>query len=183
MMQVIILTGMPGSGKTAAREVAEKIGIPVFRMGQYVWDEARAQGLPLTDKDVGTLATRMRELHGPDIWANRTIEEVRKAPPAPLIIIDGCRSKAEHERFRQEFGDDMVIVAVRAPIESRFTRLKGPGRPDDIRTIEELKERDKRELAWGLDGMISAADLTIDNEGTKEDLHEAMVELLKKIGP
>ena len=30
MMQVIILTGMPGSGKTAAREVAEKIGIPVF---------------------------------------------------------------------------------------------------------------------------------------------------------
>jgi dephospho-CoA kinase len=178
-MKVILLTGMPGSGKSAAIKIARDRDIPVHRMGDTIWAEIEARGLPLSKDNVGQVATEMRRTQGPDIWALRTIQMVKEHPPADLIIIDGCRSRAEVERFRAEFGDDMVIVAILASPRTRFERLKARDREDDIQTWDEFEERDRRELEWGLAEVIEAADITIENEGPVKVLHEKMASLLK----
>ena len=69
-MKIIAFTGMPFSGKSEAVEIAKKLGIPVVRMGDMVWDEVKKQGLEINDGNVGFIANKMRESHGMDIWAN-----------------------------------------------------------------------------------------------------------------
>lgn len=180
------MTGMPGCGKSTAVELAKEKNIPVFRMGDMIWAEVRSRGLELENAVVGMIANEMREHHGPGIWAERTVEAVRKAPAAPLIIIDGCRSQDEIAVFERTFGNDLTVLAIIANQRTRFQRLKSRAREDDIRTLDDLRERDKREVRWGLDKVIMAADIKLRNDGTVGDLRKEMARILADmsgIGP
>lgn len=179
-MKVLIVTGMPGSGKSTAVEIARARGIPIYRMGDAVWAEVRSRGLRLENEVVGKVANEMRKTHGPGIWAERTVEQVRKGRPAQLIIIDGCRSQAEVDVFRKEFGDDLLLVVIEATQRTRFKRLKARARVDDIKTLKDLRARDRREASWGLADMMKVADVRIRNEGTVEELKAAMEGLLER---
>jgi dephospho-CoA kinase len=68
-----------------------------------------------------------------------------------------------------------------APQRTRFERLKARARKDDIRTLEELRARDRREVRWGLDEVMKAADVKIRNDGTVEELRSAMDGLLVRL--
>src|SRR5688572_2957844 len=92
-VRVVGFTGMPGSGKSEAMEVAKARGHPVVRMGDLIWEEVDRQGLPRDARHVGQVANGMRETHGKDVWAKRTAERVRQvagdvpaagARPAPV---------------------------------------------------------------------------------------------------
>ena len=76
-MKIIAFAGMPFSGKSEAVRIAKEKNIPVIRMGDMVWDEVKKRGLELNDKNVGTIANEMRQKHGKDIWAKKTIERVK----------------------------------------------------------------------------------------------------------
>jgi dephospho-CoA kinase len=180
-LKVLILTGMPGSGKSSAVELAKQKGIPVFRMGDAVWAEVRFRGLALENEVVGKIASEMRQTHGPGIWAMRTVELVRKAKPAKLIIIDGCRSHAEIDIFQKEFGPDLQVVAIIATQKTRFKRLKARSRQDDIKTLSDLKARDQREVKWGLDKVIKTAQIKVRNEGTEIDLKKSLGHLIERM--
>lgn len=162
--RAVAFTGMPGSGKSVAVDCARKLGLPVFRMGDAVWDEVRSRGLPLEEGHVGRVATQMREKHGPGIWAVRTIERIRKSA-APLVVIDGVRSTAEVDTFRRELGADFVLIALHASPATRLSRLLARHRADDVRDDREFSARDERELGWGLGRAIALADIMVVNEG------------------
>jgi dephospho-CoA kinase len=179
MSKVIVITGMPGSGKTEALTVAEELGIHVFRMGQCVVDEVKARGLKDDSEHVPKIAHEMRQTHGPRIWAERTVEKVRAAKPGKTIIIDGSRSGEEIETFREEWGNDLVIVAIHTSPGLRYERLMKRGRKDDPAALEKIKERDARELGWGLGEVISLADTVIINDGTLDELHRNIREILE----
>ena len=98
-MRVVGFTGMPGSGKSEAMEVAKTRGHPVVRMGDLIWEEVDRQGLPRDARHVGQVANGMRESHGKDVWAKRTAERVRAmAAGHGLVLIDGIRSQEEVRR-------------------------------------------------------------------------------------
>lgn len=44
-MLVIVITGLPGSGKTIASDVARELGLPVVTMGDVIRDEAVRSGI------------------------------------------------------------------------------------------------------------------------------------------
>ncbi len=67
---------MPGAGKSEAVLIAKEMGYPVFRIGDCVMEEVKSRGLPLDDKNVGSIATEMRRKFGFDIWAKRTYEKI-----------------------------------------------------------------------------------------------------------
>ena len=86
-VKAVGFTGMPGSGKSEAMAVAKELGYPVVRMGDLIWEEVDRQGLERISKNVGAVANGMRESHGPDIWALRTIERIREvAHGSPIVI-------------------------------------------------------------------------------------------------
>lgn len=186
-MRVVGVTGMPGAGKSEAVAVAKKNGFPVVRMGDLVWEEVEAQGLPRDATNVGKVADAMRKQHGDDIWAKRTIERLREIQepepqagnhhraPASLAVIDGLRSNAEVEALRSELGSDFILVAIHTDPDERFMRMTARARDDDPNDDTAHRARDTRELGWGLARTIALADEMLVNDSDLETF-QAMTE-------
>jgi len=97
--------------------VAEEVGIPVVVMGDVIRAaECRRRGLDPAEHH-GRMAGTLREEEGDDAIATRTLPLIREAAAdgeRDTVLVDGLRSTVELERFREAFGDDFTLVAVRA---------------------------------------------------------------------
>jgi dephospho-CoA kinase len=204
-VRVLGFTGMPGSGKSEAMEVAKARGIPVVRMGDLIWEEVDRQGLPRDAKHVGEVANKMRASHGKDVWALRTCQRVREVMAKPegshatgkagagapvdgdkprsarLVLIDGIRSHEEVETFRRELGDDFDLVAIHTDPEHRFDRMVKRARADDSSDVNVLKARDEREMTWGIARTIALADEMVVNDGTLAQFRHKVEKLLDRL--
>ena len=180
-MKVIAFAGMPFSGKSEAVKIAKDMNIPVIRMGDMIWEETKNRGLELTDKNVGTIANNMRKEHGMDIWAKRTLDKIKSTKETKILVIDGVRNIEEIETFEKELGEKFILIAVDVSDETRYKRAMNRGREDDSQDIKLIKERDKRELSWGLGNVIASADVVISNEGPVEVFKQKIKDLFNKI--
>ena len=180
-MKIIAFAGMPCSGKTEAVQIAKEMDIPVIRMGDIVWEEVKNRGLPLDDKHVGNVADQMRQEVGKDIWAKRTLEKITSFKNLDNIVIDGIRNIEEIETFKMELGKDFLVIAITASDETRQKRFLQRGREDDSFNLQDLKQRDKRELSWGLGTVIASADIVVSNEGNLNDLRNEILKILDRI--
>jgi len=175
-MNVLILAGMPGAGKEELVSVAVKMGYQVRRMGDVVRSYAAEAGVPAAE--VGSFAHAERQRHGYDIWARRIVPLVGSGG----TVIDGCRGMSEVRVFREAFGPQARLMAVHSAPSTRYPRLIGRGRSDAPRDLEEVEERDRRELGWGLGETIALAEVMLVNEGTLEEFREASAALLRRLG-
>jgi dephospho-CoA kinase len=181
-VKVVGFTGMPGSGKSEAMEVAKARAYPVVRMGDLIWEEVERQGLPRDAKHVGQVANAMRQSHGKDVWATRTSERVRKeAVGHAVVLIDGIRSHEEVETLRRELGDDFTLVAIHTDPDHRFQRMISRGRADDSKDVDGLKARDEREMTWGIARTIALADEMLVNDGTLDAFRKKVGALLDRV--
>jgi dephospho-CoA kinase len=181
-MRVVAFTGMPGAGKSEAVAVAKARGIPVVRMGEFVWEETRRRGLELADANVGAVATEMRQHHGMDYWAHRTCDVVlERHERVPRVVVDGVRNNEEVETFRARLGAEFQLVAITAPPEVRVQRLMLRRRADDSATREAILQRDERELGWGIAKSIALADHSVVNEGDLVSFRADVSRLLDRV--
>lgn len=177
-MTVIATVGLPGSGKGEAAAVAEDLEIPVITMGDVIRDECRSRGLdPATHH--GEVAKSLREEHGPDIIAQRTIERVEDLRENhELVVVDGVRSDTEVDRFNEAY-EDFVLVSIEAPFEMRLKRLSARNRDKTDTAAEALKKRDQREQKFGMEKAMKQADIHIENTDTLETFRNQIRELLR----
>jgi dephospho-CoA kinase len=96
-----------------------------------------------------------------------------------IIFIDGIRSLAEVSIFRKFW--KFPIIAIIVDEKKRLRRLFKRSRSDDPKDLEELKERDDRELKFGLDEVIEEADYKINNNSTVDDLKKKVREVVLKV--
>lgn len=180
-MKVFAFAGMPGAGKSVAVEAAKKHGIPVLRMGDFIWEEVRRRGLPITSESVAEVAMQMRTDFGPGVWAEKTVDRLKSLAPQ-VGCIDGVRSEAELEVFRHRLGHDFTLVAIHASRSTRMARLLARRREDDVKDEGEFVARDERELGWGLGRVIALADVMLVNEDTMPDLGGEVERVLRGAG-
>ena len=172
---------MPYSGKTEAVQKAKDKNIPIIRMGELVWEETQKQKLELTDQNVGTIANKMRKQHGMDIWAKKTLEKIKSIKQTEYLVIDGIRNREEVNLFRRELGPDFLIIGIEASKKVRQQRIRLRGRADDVHTLKEFQDRDKRELSWGLAEVMASADIIISNDGSLETFHEKVNRIFNQL--
>jgi len=180
-MKIIAFAGMPCSGKSEAVQIAKEMDIPVIRMGDMVWDEVRNRGLSLNEKNVGAIANQMRKDLGMDIWAKRTLDKISQIDKTKQIIIDGIRNIEEIEAFKKKLGKDFILIAVTATDKTRQRRFFNRGREDDSLDIQDLKDRDKRELNWGLGTVIASADIIVPNEDDIKEFKKEIRNILNRM--
>ena len=180
-MKIIAFAGMPCSGKSEAVKIAKDMKIPVIRMGDMVWEEVKNRKLTLDEKNVGTIANKMRKEHGMDIWAKRTIDKILKIRKTDYLIIDGIRNIEEIDYFKKKLGKDFKLIAVTASDATRQKRFLKRGREDDSSDIQDLQDRDKRELDWGLGTVIASADIIVPNDEGIKDFKTEIKKLLSKM--
>ncbi len=162
-MLLILVTGMPGSGKSVVSSVAREKGLKVYVMGDVVREEARRRGLPLEDKFLGKIALELREKEGMDAVAKRLFRKIiSENDEKSVVVVEGLRSLEEYDYFRRV--TDTHLIAVHASPETRFKRLKARGRDDDPHSREEFDARDRRELKMGLGSVIALSQTVLINE-------------------
>ena len=168
---MIVVTGMPGSGKEEFLSVAMTMGIPFVRMGDIVRNE---HGSVKSELSVGEFADAERKKHGYNIWAKRSMEKMHGS----IFLVDGCRSMAEIDAFRG-LSEDVVLLAIHSPPKVRYGRLVERGRSDAPGTLAEFKERDAREIKWGISEVIALADEMVVNDSSLEKFRKEAEILLK----
>jgi dephospho-CoA kinase len=163
-MPVVGTVGMPGSGKGEVAAVAEAAGVPVVTMGDVIRAACRDRGLDPADHH-GAVAQALRDESGPAAIAEASLPHVEEAlAESETVVVDGLRSPEEVALFRERFGDEFSILAVEASFETRADRLAERGRDATDADRERLRDREDRELGWGMDEVIAAADLTVEND-------------------
>ncbi len=173
-MKVIAICGLPGSGKTTAIEAIEDLGT-IVTMGDIVRKEAKNRNITPSGNNLGKVAKELRKKSGPSIIAEKCIEII-KNKKENIIFVDGIRSMAEVNVFRKFWR--FPIIAIVMEEEKRFSRLFKRARSDDPISLEELKERDKREIEFGLGRVLEEADYTITNNSSIEDLKNKTREIV-----
>lgn len=176
-MKVITICGLPGSGKTTAIEAIEDLGI-VVAMGDVVRNEVKNRNIEPSGNNIGRIAKELREKGGPAIIAEKCVDLI-KNQNKEVIFVDGVRSLSEVNIFRKFW--KFPIIAIVVDEEKRFNRLFKRGRSDDPKSLKNLKERDKREVEFGLDEVLKNADYIILNNSTIKDLKNKTRKIVKDI--
>ena len=180
-MKIIAFTGMPFSGKTEAVQIAREKKIPIVRMGDMIWEEVKKRGLELSDKNVGFVANEMREKHGMHVWAEKTVEKIKSMDDVDFLVIDGIRNVEEIDIFKKELGEEFIVIAIEVSDKTRHERAMIRSRQDDSKDIEKVKERDRREIGWGLAEVIASSDIVISNEKDIESFRAEIRKIFDKI--
>lgn len=164
-MQVIGVTGLPGSGKSVVARVSKNLGITIIRMGDVIRDEALKR-----DANIGETAVKLREEYGRYVVAERCVELIKnylngnKGNNNLKFIIEGIRSPEEVKIFKKNF-KEFKVIAIHSSPRTRFMRLKRRKRSDDSSSVLEFRNRDNRELKFGIGNVIATSDYMIVNEG------------------
>ncbi len=163
---VIGLGGMPGSGKSLVVETASTLGYDIVAMGDVVREQTKLRGLEPTPQNIGKVMLELRAQEGNYVIAKKCIPKIEEQA-SNRVLVDGLRSLYEADIFREHFAS-FTLVAVHAPPEVRFERLKLRGRSDDPPTYEVFHERDMRELGVGLGNVIALAEKILVNDNSIE---------------
>ncbi len=176
-MNMLIITGMPGSGKDEFVKVAKSMGFIDAHMGNTVKKNALEKKIPLDDGSIGAYATEQRKKYGMDIWAKRTAELITEPD---ITIVDGLRNEEELDYFKGNF-QNIIVIAVFANENDRLERILARDREDDSHNYNGMHQRDNRELSWGIGKVISLADYMIVNDSSLDEYHKNVKILLNHI--
>ncbi len=169
---VIGLTGPNAAGKGEAARYLASLGFAGHSLSDIIREEAAARGLPPERENLIRLGNELRRTGGPGILAERTLPRLTGRD-----VVDSIRNPAEVEALRRH--PDFVLVAIEAPLATRYERARGRGRPGDGASLDEFAEREERErsrdpLHQQLHRTIEMADAIVENSGTIEDLQRAI---------
>ncbi|MCS7140398.1 MAG: AAA family ATPase [Candidatus Nezhaarchaeota archaeon] len=173
--KLICLTGMPGAGKTVVAEVARELGLRVYSMGNVVREEVLKEKGHISWEEVKKAMFELRRREGPRAIAKRVVK-VMMEDEWDVAIIEGVRSLEEIEEFKTV--GNVIILAIHSSPLDRYIRLRRRNREDDPKSLEEMRDRDFKELSLGLGNVIALADLMMVNDGTLEDFKEKAKKVL-----
>ncbi len=163
---VVCLGGMPGAGKSLVVEIAQELGYSIITMGDVIREETKKRGLDPTPHNVGKVMLNLRAEGGNYVVAKKCIPKIEQEK-TERILVDGLRSLYEADIFKEHFST-FTLVAVHAPPQIRFNRLKLRNRSDDPQNWEVFHERDMRELGVGLGNVIAMAEMILINDDSIE---------------
>ena len=178
-MQVMGISGLPGSGKGIVSDIATEKGAIIVSMGDIVREEAKKRG-----EGSKETAKNLRKEFGEYIISELTIEKIKKLQDEGVektIIVEGIRSLHEVDMFKENF-DNFMILSIFANTNIRFERLKKSMREDDSQDFNEFKKRDMSELGFGIGSVISLSDRLIINESDMESFIQDINDFFDEIG-
>lgn len=175
---IVLVAGMPGSGKTIVAEYLRKKGFKSFSMGDIVREIVEQKGLEKTQHNLLKVAEEIRQRYGNAGVAMLLLKKIEDTQSP--IVIDGVRSIEEIRVFKK-VSDCIHVIAVYSPSWLRFHRIRQRNRPGDPTEYEDFLERDLKELSFGLGNVIAMCDTMIINEGTKEEVEIQLEKNMERI--
>ena len=179
---IIGLTGTNASGKTSILKYLISKNFDHFSLSDVIRDELSQRNLEHSRDNMRQVGNELRERYGPSVLAIRTKKKIKSS----RVVIDSIRNKYEVQELRNL--PDFYLIALDAPLEVRFKRAMARGRQENAMNIEtfrrlEEKEKSKDSTAQNIDQCMNLADIHIYNDGSHEDLHRKIDDILKQAYP
>jgi dephospho-CoA kinase len=174
--RLIGLTGTNGAGKGEVAAYLVARGYTFRSLSEVLRGRLAAQGRPPSRDNLIAKGNELRKAFGPDILAGLVLETIH----GPTVI-DSIRTPAEVARLRTQKG--FVLLAVDAPPEVRFARVRARGRDESAETLQQFLRKEKEEMtadpeAQQIHSCLELADLTVVNDGSIEALHKKLEAIL-----
>lgn len=177
---IIGLTGKNGSGKGEVAEFLIKRGFHYYSLSDEIREEMKKAGIKITRENLIPFANKIRNERGPSYLAEQIL---KRLDPDKYYVIDSVRNPFEVETLRKR--KDFHLISVVADPKVRFERLKDRGRENDPTDYEKFLEIDAAEAynpdpsAQQLDRTHEMSDAKIENNGSIDDLHDKIKEILR----
>lgn len=179
---IIGLTGTFAAGKDTVAEYLQEKGFEHFSCGDEIRAIAKERGME-GDRDAQRrLGNELRDEFGPAYLAERIMKKTTK----PNVVIAGIRQPAEIKYLKSH--DNFYLIAIDAPIEIRFKRMQERNRAGDPQTVDELVEKEKKEMesigknAQKIHECMEMADVVVVNDGDLVYLDKQIDKILKEKG-
>ena len=172
---IIGLTGPARSGKdTIANYLVKEYGFKHFDFYRDVFlKEMKRRKLEPTKQNASKLGDELRKERGRGVMAELLYSKI----DAEDAVITGIRSPEEVEFFRSKT-PKFYLILVEASPEKRFERRDST----EPSTYSEFLARDERDFKHkGMEAVFLMADYAIENDGTMEELHAKVDEVMDSI--
>ena len=178
--KIIAIVGLPGAGKTELTKFLVEKGFQKIYFGDVTFKEMKLRNLEINEANERMIREEIRKKHGMAAYAILNLPKIRKSFDQGNVVLESLYSWDEYKTIKNEFGDAFYVVAVYAPPEMRYARLKN--RKIRPFTPEESKSRDYAQIEnLAIAGPIAMADFTIVNTGTLEELTSSAEKIWRQL--
>ncbi len=179
--KIVAIIGLSGAGKSeVVNHIIERHGWPKVYFGDVTFEEVSRLGLEVNEANERLAREGLRAEFGPLVYAERVIEKIHALEGNGPVLVESLYSWEEYLRFKEEFGDAFVTIAVCAAPAIRYGRLVN--RPTRPLTTEEAISRDHSQIEnLHQAGPIAMADYTVTNERSRVGLAAEIENIVKEI--
>lgn len=178
-MQIIGITGTLGAGKGTIVDYLSKVkGFRHYSVRQYLTEEIEKRGLPVNRDSMTSVANELRAANSPYYIVGKLFEQALTS--GENAVIESIRTPGEVEFLRQQ--GNFTLIAVDADPKTRFERIKIRKSATDQIDFNTFLANEKREMTTddpnkqNLKKCIQMADITLNNDGSIENLIEQLEE-------
>lgn len=176
---IIGLTGTNGAGKGTVAEILREKGFEYTSLSDELRIELKKKGKEAVLDNLIAIGNELRKKEGPGTLSKRVLKRI--GDKEGNFIVDSIRNPAEIEELKKN--KRFILIAVDAPIELRYERIKARKRASDFVSFEKFREQEEVQLKGGKTGQqllncINLADHRIINDGTKEELKKKVDDIL-----
>lgn len=171
---IIGITGEMASGKTfSARYLTDKYQAQSFRFSTPMREIANRLYLETTRDNLAALSLALRQTFGEDIFSKVIARDADKSQSS-LVVIDGVRRLADVAELKKL--PQFVLIYIESDLKIRFDRLtsRGENADDFGKTWEQFEKDQQIETETQIRSLKEASSIVIKNDGTAEELHQAL---------
>jgi dephospho-CoA kinase len=178
---IIGLTGKIASGKTTvANYIKEKYGAEIYGFSKPLRDILQRLYIPMERPNLALLSSIIRKNFGENI-ISLTIKKDIEGSNSKIIILDGIRRMPDIEEVKKM--SNFKLISINTDVKIRYARLlsRGQNEDDSSKTYEDFLNDENKEADKQIPEIMEKAEITIDNNGTTEDLYEQIEKIINNL--
>ena len=179
---IIGIAGSFGAGKGAVVEYLLRKGFKHYSASGFLTEEIERRSMPVNRDSMVVVGNDLRARYGPAYIIETLYQKAKKA--GNNAIIESLRAMAEVRKIKELGG---VVIGLDADPKLRYERSIARGSIKDGVSYETWLDQERREsnpddpTKQNIFGALKESDVVIENNGTLEELHAKVEEVLPKL--
>lgn len=172
MSKIIIgLVGQMASGKEITKKyIAGKYNTKDCKFSTSLRDVVHRLEIPESRENLQKLSTLLRANFGEDTLAKVIAADASKLD-SEIVVIDGVRRMADIKYLKELPNFHLIKIEVSEKIRYERMVLRNENAGDKDKTFEQFMKDQSAEPEMEIPVVMDFADLSIDNNGSVDDLH------------